>query len=175
VAISIVDLRNALVMEHLSLVPPIARRLARILPRSFEIDDLIATGNLGLIQAAARYRPREHACAPFSAYARPVIRGFILSSVRRGAFLEATRPGLVDVPEPASAPDNVEAIDAYRRAWRLGAAVTALPERERNVIDGHYREGMLLRTVGAKVGVGKCCVSRIHRHALDALRARLAV
>jgi RNA polymerase sigma factor (sigma-70 family) len=86
--------RNALVEAHLHLVPPIAHRIALGLPPSFDIDDLLAAGYLALIHAATRYRPREHGGAPFSAFARPAIRGAMKNLFRRQHWEENTRPPL---------------------------------------------------------------------------------
>ena len=80
--------RDALVAENLSLVPPIARRLAKTLPPSFEVDDLVQTGNIGLLRAATRFHPQTG--NPFPAFARPIIRGAILDSVRRRHYSAAT-------------------------------------------------------------------------------------
>ncbi len=59
--------RDALIQENLNLVPPIAWRVHLLLPPSFELDDLVSEGKLGLLHAATRYRPRQHGGTPFSA------------------------------------------------------------------------------------------------------------
>jgi len=82
--------RDGLVTDHLELVRQIARRIHASLPPSFEIDDLFAEGYRALTQAATRYRPDAHGGAPFSAYARKVIRGAILDSVTGRAYSENT-------------------------------------------------------------------------------------
>ncbi len=171
---SIVDRRNELVEAHLYLVRPIAARLALGLPRSFDLEDLTATGYLGLIQAAGRYRPRSHGGTPFSAYARPRIRGYILDSLRRGNYIESTRPSVEDLPESISSFPAEETIDDGRLAMRMGSALRALPAREREVIELHYAEEQRLPEVGRAFGVGKSRASQLHRSAIKALRARLA-
>src|ERR1700685_3975768 len=70
--------RDKLVVENMALVPPIALRLKLTLRPAFEMADLIAEGNVGLIRAATRYRPQKYGGAPFSAFARPRIRGAML-------------------------------------------------------------------------------------------------
>src|SRR5207245_2672719 len=104
-----------------------------------ELDDLIATGNLGLLEAATRYRPKQHNGTPFSAYARYVVRGKILDSVRRRNYTEQTRPGIGDY-EPAV--DNVIEIDIDRKRTRerVHDAVAYLPERDQKVIELYYGE-----------------------------------
>lgn len=75
--------RDELIESHLDLVPQIARSIAGSLPATIELDDLIGAGNVGLLKAATNYNPKLHNNTPFSAYARPVIRGAILDSTLR--------------------------------------------------------------------------------------------
>jgi RNA polymerase sigma factor (sigma-70 family) len=119
--------RNALVDAHLHLVPPIAQRIHRGLPPSFDLDDLLSTGYLALIHAATLYRPRVHGGAPFSAFARPRIRGEILNSFRRWRYDENTRPPLSDALEPSAAPMDTK-FDERRLKKRLMKAIRGLPE-----------------------------------------------
>lgn len=145
----------------------------RSLPRSFSLDDLIGAGRVGLVQAAATFRPGR---APFSAYARPRIRGAILDSVKRAAFREAKRPFVADVAEPASHTFVSEAAAGVDRAaleLRIAAALRALPDVERAVVLLHYEDGLRMRAIGAQYGVGKSRASQIHRAAIRSLRRRL--
>jgi RNA polymerase sigma factor for flagellar operon FliA len=66
---------------HLALVRKVASRLRRQLPGHFELDDLVAYGTEGLIQAAERYDDRSG--TPFPHYAYYRIRGAMLDGVRR--------------------------------------------------------------------------------------------
>jgi RNA polymerase sigma factor (sigma-70 family) len=86
----VLQARDELIKKHTYLVPPIARRIHKSLPPSFDIDDLIGEGNLGLLRAAIRYKPRAHGGTPFSAYARRVISGAIRDSYRRRHWTNAT-------------------------------------------------------------------------------------
>lgn len=52
-------------------------------------------------------------------------------------------------------------------------AVEALPPKERALIIGHYWLGLPLKDIGARWGVGRNMASKVHRMALDALRAVL--
>lgn len=165
--------RDKLVEAHLDMVPPIARSIAASLPRSFELDDLIATGFVGLLHAATRYRPKQHNGTPFSAYARPVIRGAILDSVRRGKYVENTRPSVTEMPEPCECPDMEGTIDAGRRRDRVAAAVANLGPRHQSVMRLHYAEDMRLPAVGACLSVGKSRASQLHMEAVRELRAEL--
>lgn len=53
--------RNRLVEAHLHLVAPIANAIQRGLPPCFDVDDLTSAGHIGLLRAADRYEPDEHA------------------------------------------------------------------------------------------------------------------
>jgi RNA polymerase sigma factor for flagellar operon FliA len=68
------------VTENLPLVRYIAARIASTIPASVELEDLIQTGTLGLIDAVRRYDPSKG--IPFPAYARYRIRGAILDALR---------------------------------------------------------------------------------------------
>lgn len=63
--------RNALVEEHLYLVPPIAKRYRN---EYIDLDDLVQDGRLGLIRAAEKHQEGK---GPFSTYARIWIRAYI--------------------------------------------------------------------------------------------------
>ncbi len=71
---------DRVVTENLPLVRYIAARIASTIPASVELDDLIQTGTLGLIDAVRRYDASKG--IPFPAYARYRIRGAILDSLR---------------------------------------------------------------------------------------------
>jgi RNA polymerase sigma factor for flagellar operon FliA len=69
-----------IVRRHRPLVIHIARSIACRFPSGIDIVDLIADGNIGLVQAIARFVP-EHGIS-FSAFARHRIRGSILDGLR---------------------------------------------------------------------------------------------
>lgn len=71
---------EAAVTGNLGLVRFIAARIASSLPVQVELEDLVQTGTLGLIDAVRRYDPFKG--IPFPAYARYRIRGSILDSLR---------------------------------------------------------------------------------------------
>jgi RNA polymerase sigma factor (sigma-70 family) len=166
--------RSGLVEAHLYLIDLLARPLARVLPRSFSVDDLHGAGRLALVESARNYRPELHGGAPFSAYARPRIRGAMIDTVRRGAFVEAKRPS-IEGTEPASEclADAVAAIDRAALGVRIAAALRGLPALERRVVLLHYEDGLRMRAIGDKYGVCKSRASQIHRAALRSLRRRL--
>jgi len=185
--------RDELVMSHLSLVEGIARGVAASLPPSFDLDDLIATGNLALIHAATRYRPGMHGGAPFSAYARLVVRGAIIESCRRKRYTENTRPGLEQIRQNSSdtesmenagdsdalnraavAPTVEEAIDRARTRRRVSAAISWLPVAAQRVLREYYSaDEPTLKQVGEVLEMSPRDARAVHAESITALRARL--
>ncbi len=70
-----------LILAHLPLVRPIAKKVLAGLPAHVELNDLIQDGVCGLIGAARRYNARRG--VPFPVYAKHRIRGAILDGLRR--------------------------------------------------------------------------------------------
>lgn len=71
---------DMLVARHAPLVRRLALRLSARLPASVEVDDLIQTGMMGLLDAIKRYR--EVPTAQFETYATQRIRGAMLDELR---------------------------------------------------------------------------------------------
>ncbi len=72
--------REHLILEHLSQVKLIARRIHDRIPSSISLDDLISAGVLGLISAIDRFDERHD--VKLKTYAEYKIRGAILDSLR---------------------------------------------------------------------------------------------
>lgn len=72
--------REALFYQYYPMVKSIARKWASRMPPSVEIDDLIAIGCIGLMNAIERYEPAR--AESFSAYVRMRIQGEILDDLR---------------------------------------------------------------------------------------------
>ena len=72
--------RDSLVMENLSVVGIVARRLARKLPPSVDIDDIQSAGILGLMDAAQKFDSSRGAM--FRTYAELRVQGAILDYLR---------------------------------------------------------------------------------------------
>lgn len=138
----VLQVRNTLVEKHMYLVPDIAGRIRKGLPPSFDLEDLISEGHIGLIQAAARYRPKAHNRTPFSAYARRRIRGAIMDSVRRRRYADNTHLPLaldyenaVRLSLPSAAESNVDETITLKR---LARAMTWLTGKQREVLLNYY-------------------------------------
>ncbi|MEO6369046.1 MAG: sigma-70 family RNA polymerase sigma factor, partial [Steroidobacteraceae bacterium] len=72
---------NALVARHAELVKRIAYHLAGRLPPSVEVDDLIQSGMIGLLEAATHYAADRG--ASFETYAGIRIRGAMIDALRK--------------------------------------------------------------------------------------------
>jgi RNA polymerase sigma factor for flagellar operon FliA len=73
--------RNEYVNRYYPYVERVARRLARRLPTHIELDDLISSGAMGLLEAAERFDPKRGLA--FEAFAEHRIKGAMLDDVRR--------------------------------------------------------------------------------------------
>jgi RNA polymerase sigma factor for flagellar operon FliA len=74
------DERDQLLLEHMSSVRYIARRIRERLPQHVEVDDLISAGVIGLMDAFNKFDTRKN--VQFKSYAQFRIRGAILDSLR---------------------------------------------------------------------------------------------
>jgi RNA polymerase sigma factor for flagellar operon FliA len=73
---------SALIAEHLELVRRIAHHLAARLPSSVDVEDLVQSGVIGLLEAARHYSGDRG--ARFETYAGIRIRGAMIDELRRG-------------------------------------------------------------------------------------------
>jgi RNA polymerase sigma factor FliA len=92
---------NELVADHQGMVRAIAFKVMRKLPRNMEVDDLIAYGNLGLLEAASRYNP--DAGAQFSSFAYYRVQGAIYDGLRKIGWLNRTEYAHVRAERGSSA------------------------------------------------------------------------
>ena len=69
-----------LVLENLDLVKIIALKIAKRIPAGIELEDLVHSGILGLIDAAKKFNPEKK--AQFKTYASLRIRGSIIDELR---------------------------------------------------------------------------------------------
>lgn len=175
----VLAVRDAIVVENLHLVPPIARRIKRKLPPSYDLAELIAVGNFALVRAATRYRPSEHGGAPFEAYARAAIEGAIKDTFRDNNFAKQTMAELpdnvIEFPAPNRIPALEERIDLARRFAALRNLVTAcLPPLQVAVVDEYYSPSMPnLAEVARRIGIPKSRAEKEHAAALRTLREKL--
>jgi RNA polymerase sigma factor for flagellar operon FliA len=72
--------RNTVILEYYSLVRTIAYRIAKRIPSSQDVEELVNIGVLGLIDAVERFDPTRG--VPFKSYAEIRIQGAIVDSLR---------------------------------------------------------------------------------------------
>jgi len=75
-----VSVRERIMTQYLPLVKNVAGRMAMGFPRSVELDDLVSTGTIGLIEAMGNFDPARG--VKFETFAVPRIRGAILDELR---------------------------------------------------------------------------------------------
>ena len=122
------------VAEHLPLVWRVARQVARRLPASIDVAELVGAGTVGLIDAMSRYEVQR--CDRFVAYAEIRVRGAILDQLREMDWmpraartkrkrLDATQASLQG--KLGRAPDVAEVADA------LGTTIDGVERMRREV------------------------------------------
>jgi RNA polymerase sigma factor for flagellar operon FliA len=126
--------RNEYAAKFFPYIEKVARRLARRLPAHVEIDDLISSGVIGLIEAAERYDPER--VDRFEAFAEFRIRGAMLDDLRSRDTLSRDMRRLSN--ELRDATRKLEAQlgrtpDQEEIAQRLGVGVEELYARQQKL------------------------------------------
>jgi RNA polymerase sigma factor for flagellar operon FliA len=136
--------RDRIALEHAPLVRSIATRILRTLPRETDVEDLVAAGTRGLVEAADRYDASRGVA--FSTFAYYRIRGAIFDEVRHMSWIprrqfERTRvqeaiddvaEGLVAGASPPRGEDAARGLASALRetAMAFVATVEAFEETE---------------------------------------------
>ena len=185
--------RNARVEHHMRLVEPLARRYAA--KSGQDPDDLRQVGLMGLLRAAERYEgPRK---IPFSAFARPHIRGAILHYLRdRAAIIRLPRAlqsndrdvgagfnaasqqrRLVSLTDDLISQETDATIELNRSEHRrqLSQALQRLSRQERIALEEVIIKGQSLRDVGNQTGVSTMTIQRRVKRGLAQMRQQLTV
>jgi len=187
--------RDRRIESGMYLVRVAALSLARKLPLSFEIDDLISEGYLGLIAAAESWDPAR---GSFLTRARFLINAAMIDSVRRRnwtantmePFEKPTRGnGLADADRGHHAPRSTErgyqlieadpvgafgapedalidAIDEKRKRAILTHEIGGLTPRLQIVMRTHYTQDAQIATAAKTLGVDASRASQMHHEAL---------
>ena len=185
--------RNARVEQHMQLVKPLARRYAA--KSGQDPDDLLQVGLLGLLRAAERYEGQRD--IPFSAFARPHIRGAILHYLRDKAaiirlpralqnsdrdlgagFNAATQQRrLVPLDDDliSSETDLTSELDRREHLRQLTRELQRLSRQERTALKEVILKGQSLRDVGNQAGVSAMTIQRRVKRGLAQLRQQLTV
>lgn len=157
-------------LDHLDLVEPIARRMRRRLPDSFELQDLVQDGILGLFAAARTYR--ANAGASKSTWARLKITHAIQDAVHGKAYtyatgrapLEVVKGQAAPVPEPETS-ENPEVVAAM-------AELSPLQHRLMHLV--YYQNQTLYALRKTKeLGISSRKLKVEHDAALESLRPLL--
>jgi RNA polymerase sigma factor (sigma-70 family) len=169
--------RDRLIESHLHLVPPIARRILRALPPSFDLLDLVSAGTLGLISAAGRcdLSQARDSEAMFVAFARPRIRGAILDSIRRHRFREATHQPMEAAAGISVEPKAPRTVECAQRARAVLRAFRTLPPRQARLLYAHYWGGVPIAAIAPEMGVSVSAAFTLHRRALETMKSSVDI
>lgn len=189
------------IARHERMVHGLAVRLRRELALRGDLDDLIAFGFGGLLEARARFDPTRG--VRFQTFAYHRVRGAMLDGVRKMAGLPRRAHERVlaeSQAKPTAAPTDLD-----KAFTRIGASLTAatmlqgafgsespeatllrheaiarllralprLSPRQRALIRGFYFEGRSLDAVSQELGISRSWASRLHTQALRELREAL--
>lgn len=215
--------RERLIRDHLSYVRAIAVKIKVELSAgaNLDLEELVAYGSRGLVEAAARYDPERGVA--FTTFAHYRIRGAIFDGLRElgwhsrsqymrfGAgtneYLEnrcareqprvAPDPdqnqtltelgeALEDLttifltsltgrgaPEPVEALTPAHALEIKESCAVVQQAMDSLPEKERQLLELFYFDGLTLLDAGKKMGLSKSWCSRLHARAIRLLGRQL--
>jgi RNA polymerase sigma factor for flagellar operon FliA len=183
--------RDERIKAHLDLVKSIAGEIrARPLGRGMELDDLVAYGAIGLVEAATRFVERG---VPFSAFARRRIYGAIVDGIRTQHWFgrradRRLRIDRVGHDWQVALGAGHQAHNDVRRNGRpmvcpptetedvtaqVAVALRGLPVLERRVVELHHYQEKTITQAAKELRIGRPRASRLHARALAALRAAL--
>lgn len=174
---------------ELQLVRQLAGTLVRRLPSHITLDELVAQGNLGLVEARRRYDPSRG--VPFAGFAAPRIRGAMIDALRHED--PVTRAERARLQRDVDATASVQLVDVERAAdqtaddqadaeaqlchsallTEVRAALGMLRDRERFVLERHFFGEQSLRSIGEELGVTESRVCQLVGAALGRLRQSL--
>ena len=191
----------AVTQDQHTMVRTLASRLRRELSLAGELEDLVAYGFGGLLEAQRKFDASRG--VRFNTYAYHRVRGAMLDGVRKMAPLP--RRAAEEVRAQARAPLTAAPTSLDRAFTRISANLTAatplhgrygdqtpesllirqesivcllralerLPKRHRLIVRWRYFEGRTIDDAARELGISKSWASRLHTQALDRLRAEL--
>jgi RNA polymerase sigma factor for flagellar operon FliA len=190
-----------LIAQHEKMVRGLAHRLRRELSLRGELDDLIAFGFGGLLEAQRRFDPGRG--VQFQTFAYHRVRGAMLDGVRKMADLPRRAHERLQAPgevTPTAVPSALDraftrmsaslstatvlqgsfghespeaALLKNESVTRLLQALPRLSPRQRVLVRGFYFEGRSIDAMAKELGISKSWASRLHRNALGELREAL--
>ncbi len=183
--------RSILITDHLALVRPVAVRAARRWPRA-ALDELLAAGQWGLVDAAQRFDPAACVRPDFPSFAKRRIWGAIIDHVRSGGLVGGPyRPGRsyeasywsldqtddegvprYDVLDQGDTPET-QCVDGHDRAAGhalVCRGLAGLSATDRTLLIERYVGGLSFVAMGRR----RACSESVmfHRHAAVLTRLR---
>jgi len=180
--------RDAIVAEHLPMVRRIALRVLRRTHGQADLEELIAWGTTGLLEAMNRFVEGGEATLATFAYLR--VRGAMLDGIGKIAplsrkdyrhaagrgdlhaiYAEDIEPEAIADPRAGLSPEDFAARNEMRRALR--SAIGKLPTQQQTLVMDHYFGDATLQDSGKTLGISKSWASRAHANALASLRQEM--
>lgn len=175
------------VKAYLPVVHRVARRVHRKVPPNVLLDDLIAAGTVGLLDALRRFDGNRDVRFEWYLYVR--IRGAILDELRKLDWLSrrqraavtsqsADEVSIVAFDELSERHQDeartgganpAELTEQHLDGLALARAVASLPEREGKIVAMHYYQGCELKEIAKVLQVSDARVSQLHLRALTML------
>ena len=188
------------IAQHEKMVHGLANRLRRELSLRGDLEDLIAFGFGGLLEARHRFDPGRG--VRFQTFAYHRVRGAMLDGVRKMSQLPRRaheRLQAAAEPTPTAAPTALdraftrmsalsagtvlqgrfgdespeEVLLKNESVTRLLQALPSLSPRQRVLVRGFYFDGRSIDAMAQELGISKSWASRLHTNALRALREAL--
>ena len=160
-----------LVCSHLAYAHGIAKQIRHRLPSFLELDDLLGSAELGLVQAALRFDRRRN--VQFQSFARRRIRGEILECVRRRQRKHTSTAQLDPKPEYLDilkTEIDEASIDRAEVVRKVRTAVGMLSPETQELLRIRYEDGKIGAEFAEALGLSEARSSQLHRKALDQLR-----
>jgi RNA polymerase sigma factor (sigma-70 family) len=152
--------QEQLVLDHMKIVPAIARQLVKRLglPYWIDIDEMVSCGNVGLCRAALQFDPERG--VQFGTYAHFKIRASIIDDfLRRQAPIPTAlqTAEMEELDEPIDPTPSVEEIlieaqEQRRKCRHLAFASKSVTKIELRAAVSKHSEGKTLREIGAEQG-----------------------
>ena len=189
------------ITQHEKMVHGLAHRLRRELSLRGNLEDLVAFGFGGLLEARNRFDPNRG--VRFQTFAYHRVRGAMLDGVRKMSQLPRRaheRLVAASEPSPTAAPtaldkaftrisaslttatvlqgrfgdESPEAVLLKNESiTRLLQALPSLSPRQQVLVRGFYFEGRSIDGMARELGISKSWASRLHTSALQELRDAL--
>ena len=188
------------ITQHEKMVHGLANRLRRELSLRGDLEDLIAFGFGGLLEARHRFDPGRG--VRFQTFAYHRVRGAMLDGVRKMSQLPRRaheRLQAAAEPTPTAAPTALdraftrmsalsagtvlqgrfgdespeEVLLKNESVTRLLQALPSLSPRQRVLVRGFYFDGRSIDAMAQELGISKSWASRLHTNALRELREAL--